>query len=256
MINPLAELGAWFLSRTVAAVSETLSVGEIFSRSLSSVGGTGRGSLGRIARATASQIYATGVQGLPTAGLLSILAGLALGKFVEFQSLYALLNPLVELLARSVAPLLALLVIVIRSPVAVASDLGRLRQSGELGPPERLDREAFQRIVLPRLIGILVGTAGLCCVSAALATLATTSVLAGHPSVAGLDYLRIVAPATGLQVALLGSVYGLTVALIALHHGLHMGADSTAVPGAASRAMVKSIVLCSLFTGLLPLVRG
>jgi ABC-type transporter Mla maintaining outer membrane lipid asymmetry permease subunit MlaE len=175
---------------------------------------------------------------------------------VEYQNLYAVIAPLIDLLARYLVPLMTMAVIVIRSSVMITSDLEGLRRLGQLGPPGELDAEAFRRVFLPRLAGIVVGSVGLCCVATALATVAMISVVAGHPSVAGMDYLRTVAPESGVQAALLGSIYGVIVALVSLHHGLLVKPGSTEMPRAASLAMVKSVAYCTAVTALLPLVQS
>ncbi|MBI4881393.1 MAG: ABC transporter permease [Planctomycetes bacterium] len=257
MANPVAALGGRALRGAHAALRDALSAGEIFARTLFALRGTSRGAR-RLALCTASQqIYFTGVQGIPVAGLLAVLLGYGLGQFVGFFGLFAFIPQFLEvLIAYHLAPLIAAIVIVARSAAAVAVELGNMRVAGEIAMLESFGIDPYRHLALPRLLGIVIGTVSLCFVVTAIALVSMMLVVKDHPSVGGSDYLQAIAPRIGLRVAVLGLLYGLAIALVSMRQGLDLVPQYTEVPKAASRAVVKSIVLCALLTGATTLVLG
>ena len=256
MRNPIAALGAFFLFRAGALLGDTVSIGEIFSRSIRAALDIPRGSRQRFAHVTLTHIYLTGVRSLPLAGLLAVMAGLGLGKFVEVQGAFSLVGPLLNVLSHYLAPLLAVVVIVVRTSLLVTLELSQMRDSDELRDLQESRADVLGAIALPRLLGIGIGTVGLCHVVTALAILSLHSVVADHPTVGGLEYLMNLAPDAGMRATLLGFFYGLVISLVSLRHGLVLLDRGGEVAVAASQAIVKSIVLCVLLTGLLSLSVG
>ncbi|MFH0943843.1 MAG: ABC transporter permease [Planctomycetota bacterium] len=251
MRNPIAALGAFFLSRAAALLDDTFFIGEIFSRSFKALFNVPRESRRRFVHLVVIHVYYTGVRSLPLAGLLAVMAGLGLGKFVEVQGAFSLVGPLLIVLSHYLAPLLAMIVIAVRTALQVTLELSEMRGSDELRDLQALGADAPGIIALPRLLGIGVGTVGCCYVVTAVAILSMHSVVANHPTIGGQEYLMNLAPDAALRATLLGLFYGLVISLVSLRHGLLLLDRGGEVAVAASQAIVKSIVLCVLLTGLL-----
>jgi len=112
----------------------------------------------------------------------------------------------------------------------------------------------WRHLALPRLLGIIVGTTALCYIVTAIAVFALFLVLRENPALGGTTFLVNIDPSSGARVGLLGVAYGIVIALVSLNQGMNLDPHYTEVPKAASRAVVKSIVLCALVDALLSLV--
>jgi phospholipid/cholesterol/gamma-HCH transport system permease protein len=202
------------------------------------------------------QIYFTGVQALPIAGLLSVLVGVGVGQFILMQPvLTGLIDLFVEtLIVQQLAPLIAAIVVIARTSSAVSVELGNMRVAREVEMLEAFGISPWRHLALPRLLGIVIGTTALCYLSAAIAVFALFVVVGDDPTIGGVRFLVNIDPASGARVGALGFAYGIVIALVALNQGMNLQPRYTEVPKAASRAVVKSIVLCALVDAVLSVV--
>lgn len=254
MAKPLHALGAvgdLILVPLSAVVRDTLWVGEIFYRTLRSGRSITHGSLRQLLHTTVLQVYFTGVQALPVAGLLAILSGIGLGWFVEETGAFDLVPQFYAVLAHYVGPGLTAAVMVSRSAAAVAVELGNMKVAGETTMLSSFGIDPFAHLALPRLLGIVIGSVALCGLVTALSLAAIFLVLKDHGAVWDIDSVLVIASESASRVFVLGLLYGLVIALIGIRHGLTLRPLYTEVPKAASRAVVQCIVLCALITGLI-----
>ncbi|MEZ6014132.1 MAG: ABC transporter permease [Planctomycetota bacterium] len=246
MWNPLAALGRRTLSQAAAFADDALSLGAVFSRTLAATAHTPRGAWRLTRRTTVMQVYFTGVQGVPVAGFLAALIGYGLGQLVASSGLFVVVPPLRDLLVTQVGPLIAALVIVARSSPAVAVELGNMHVGGELRMLEGFGIDPYRFLALPRLLGITFGTVALCFLTTLFALAALYVGVREIEGVGGSLFWLAIRPEQGLHVGLLGAAFGISIALVSLHQGFSLLPFSTEVPKAASRAVVKSLVLCAL----------
>jgi len=246
MWNPLAALGGRAIDRASEFVHDALALGEIVSRTLVATWQTSPGARRAARRTTVMQIYFTGVQSVSVAGFLALIIGYGFGQSVTTSGLFIMVPVLRDLLVEQLGPLLAALVVVARSAPAVAVELANMKVSGELRMLEGFGVDPYRHLALPRILGITFGIAALCFIVTAIALLALFVVVRQNPQFGGVDFWLAVRPEQALRVGLLGVAFGLAVALTAIHQGLSLIPLHTEVPKAASRAVVKSVVLCAL----------
>ena len=194
------------------------------------------------------QLYFTGVQALPYVTVLAILFGAVavtwvlgiIGHDNEFA-----LKQLVWGGIRELAPLVAALIIVLRSSPAIASEIALMRMkhgiSGEIWQDAVLEDE----VVLPRVLGVAVSALLLVVcfeyVAIAAALLAMAVVL-DTPVLAQL--LQFLGAAEWWQLPLSigkGLIFGAGTAAIACYHGLHIEPRVKEIPKAVIAACVGGI---------------
>jgi phospholipid/cholesterol/gamma-HCH transport system permease protein len=246
MWNPIAALGGRAIDRASEFVRDGLALGEIVSRTLVATLHTTSGSRTAAWRTTVMQVYFTGVQSITVAGFLALLIGFGFGQLVTKSGLFLMVPILRDQLVELIGQLLAALVVVARSAPAVAVENSNIKVAGELRILESYGVDPYRHLALPRILGITFGIFALCFIVTAIALLALFVVIRQNPLFGGVDYWLAVRPDQALQVGLLGLAFGLAVALTAIHQGLSVIPLHTEVPKAASRAVIKSLVLCSL----------
>lgn len=246
MWNPFAALGALVLLTTWSVVHDALAAGEVLSRTFTSATRSSRGALRAAWRTTVMQVYFTGVQSLPVAGLLALLVGLGFARLVLSTQLFVMVPVLSDLILQQVGPLLAALVAVARTAPAVAVELGNMRVAGEVRMLERFGIDPFRHLAWPRVVGITVAVAALCLLVTGVALLALFIVVRDHPEFGGRDFWLDVRPAQALRIGFLGCSFGLLIALVSIHQGLALRPEVTEVPKAASLAAIKCLVYCAL----------
>ncbi len=247
LVRGLAAFGALARVRVTEAISDAGRLGEIFLRTLRVLRGASPASLRLLRRTIRMQVYFTGAQAVPVAGLLALLVGVGLGELVIANNLGFLIPLFLEkLITQHLGPLIAAIVVVARSSSAVAVELGNMRVGGELEMLESFGIDPYRHLALPRLIGIVLGTVCTGFLVTAIALFTMFAIVRNDPSIGGMDFLLGISPASGVRLFVLGVGFGLSIALVSLNQGLHLIPYYTEVPKAASRAVVKSLVLCAI----------
>ncbi len=246
MWNPLAALGGVALARATAFFGDTFAVGEIFSRTLTATLQASRGARRAARRTTVMQVYFTGVQSVTVAGFLALLIGVGFAEVVRSSGLFLMVPVLRDLVVEQLGPLLAALVVVARSAPAVAVELGNMKVAGELKMLEGFGVDPFRHLALPRVLGITLGVTVLCFIVTGIALLSLFLGVREDPQFGGVEFWLAIRPEQALRVAMLGTAFGMAVALVAIRQGLALAPMYTEVPKAASRAVVQSLVACAL----------
>lgn len=246
MWNPLAALGSTFTAKCAGIVHDALGVGEVFSRTSFAALDASRGALRALGRTTVMQVYFTGVQSVLVAGFLAVLVGAGFGQVASASGIYVVVPILRDVVVELLGPLLAALVVVARSAPAVAVELGNMKVGGELRMLESFGVDPFRHLALPRILGIGIGVTALAYIVTSIALLALFVMVRSHPEHGTVDFWLAVNPAQAVQVGLLGTTFGVSIALVAIHHGLALIPLFTEVPKAASRAVVHSLVVCAV----------
>jgi phospholipid/cholesterol/gamma-HCH transport system permease protein len=209
--------------------------------------------LPEVRAAALRQLYFTGVQALPYVALLAALFGAVVVTLVlsiigtdnEFA-----LKELVWGGIRELAPIVAALIIVLRSSPAIASEVALMRLRHGINSEIWRDAVQEDEVVLPRVAGVAVAAVLLVIcfeyVAIAAALLAMAAVL-DTPMLAQLT--QFLGAAEWWQVPLSigkGLIFGTGIAVIACYHGLHIDAQVKAIPKAVIAASVGSLafVVC------------
>jgi phospholipid/cholesterol/gamma-HCH transport system permease protein len=246
MWNPFTALGALVLVTVWSLVHDGLAAGEVLSRTVTAAARSSRGALRSAWRTTVLQVYFTGVQSLPIAGLLAVLVGLGFARVITSTQLFVVVPVMTDLILQQIGPLLAALVVVTRSAPAVAVELGNMRVAGEVRMLESFGIDPFRHLAWPRVAGITLAVVALCFLVTGLALSALFLVVRHHPEFGGRDFWLDVKPGQALRIGFLGCLFGLSIALVSIHQGLSLRPLHTEVPKAASRAAVKNLVYCAL----------
>lgn len=194
------------------------------------------------------QLYFTGVEALPYITVLAILFGAVavtwvlgiIGQDNEFA-----LKQLVWGGIRELAPLVAALIIVLRSSPAIASEIALMRMKHGISGEIWQDAVQEEEVVLPRVLGVAVSALLLVVcfeyVAIAAALLAMAVVL-DTPVPAQL--LQFLGAAEWWQLPLSigkGLIFGAGTAAIACYHGLHIKPQVKEIPKAVIAACVGGI---------------
>jgi phospholipid/cholesterol/gamma-HCH transport system permease protein len=162
---------------------------------------------------------------------------------------------MVSTVVRELGPLLTALLVLSRIGSANVIELGTARAQGEVEALEVLGIDPVHYLVVPRVIGIALGTFGLTVylILGALASGYLWAFLQDVPLRPG-DYLEQLARALhGVDFILLGLktiFFGTVIAIVTCYHGLAQPLRLEEVPRATVRAVGQSVILCMLLDGL------
>ena len=105
------------------------------------------------------QIYFTGVQALPIIAIISLLLGAIIikeghayvGKFVDKSWIYKII---ISVMIRDAAPFITALIVLSRSGIAMATELGYMNINKEVDSLRIMGISPLTYIVVPRIIGV------------------------------------------------------------------------------------------------------
>jgi phospholipid/cholesterol/gamma-HCH transport system permease protein len=195
------------------------------------------------------QIYFTGIEGVYLVGLLGLLAGaLAVTQTTALVGGNSELTVrmLVWAVVDELGPLLAAIIIVARSAVAIATELALMEARAETEDLARLRVNIMDYLVVPRMTALTLSAVVLTIYFQSVAVAGGLAVSALYQSVSfwiQLTRFFDVVTLADVFVALLKSFcFGAAVASISCYHGLAVGRSLTAVPLAAMRAVIHSLL--------------
>jgi phospholipid/cholesterol/gamma-HCH transport system permease protein len=221
-----------------------------------------RCALGVAGRIAVNQIRFTGVQALPILIITAIAFGIPLlltvvplssGLGVE----EAVDRILVTLVVQEMGPLVAALLVVVRSGTAVVAELSAARVTGERTALEGLGVDILQYYVLPRILAFAVSVALLAVFFDAVVfgALAFARSRAGELE-AFAALFRASVGGTDIAVTLLkGLVFGSGIALFTSMEGLEASEDATNIPIAVSRGTLQAFLWIFVASALFGAVR-
>ena len=207
------------------------------------------------------QLYFTGMEGLvlvTTMGLLtgavfSMMATTILGTG-ELSMRVLVLVQLGEL-----GPMIAAIIIIARSSVAIAAELALMHTRGETTHLWLMRIPPLDYLVVPRIAAVTLSVFALTAYFQTVAIaggLATTALFQQVTFLEQLgDFVGALSIADILVAAAKSLCFGLAIACISCFHGLDVGKSVTAVPVATVRAVVQSLIAVFLVDGLFAYVR-
>lgn len=210
------------------------------------------------------QIARSGVRLLP----MFVFVAVALGFLVIGQTVAVLARVgaiqwlgsiMVVAVVRELGPLLAALLVLARVGTANVVELGTVRALGEIEALEALRIDPVHYLVVPRVVGMAVGTFAL------TVYLILGAVLSGYlwaflqdvPIQPGDYFSQLAGALTYLDFALLAlktAAFGFIIAIVTCYHGLARPLPLEDVSNATVRAVAQSIVACVLVDALFILV--
>ena len=196
------------------------------------------------------QLYFTGIEGAYLVGLLGLLAGaLAVTQTTALVGGNSELTVrvLVWTVVGELGPLLAAIIIVARSAVAIATELALMETRGETDDLANLRISVMDYLVVPRMAALTLSVVVLTVYFQSVAVAGGLAVSALYQNVSFVIQLNRffdVITLTDVFTALLKSFcFGAAVAAVSCYHGLTVRRSLTAVPLAAMGAVIQSMLL-------------
>ncbi len=228
----------------------------------------GHGTLGRygivnpvVREHSARQLVFSGAHAVPLVLFLGLLTGgsllTSLGIFFPgAQNQSAVTRAAVHILSREAAPMVAALVLIVRSCPAIVVELGYMRTRGEIDAMSALGVDPVRLVVVPRFVGLVGAAFGLSALflAAAGAGGIAASIMVGletDPRSAAWSFLAHLGVADLLSAAIKAIVFGLILSTLSCRAGLSVPRDLTRIPPAVTRTLVSALVSCVLVSGLL-----
>ena len=211
-----------------------------------------------VRKALLKQLYFTGIQSVGPVSVMGFLAGLIMvmqvSNLVGRNELLTL-QVLIWTVVRELGPLLTAIVIVGRSSSAIASELAAMQVNGEIKSLRRMGISPVTYLVVPRMLAMTI----------------TSSVLTFYFQVVAIG-TGMVVTAWNIDVSLMGEVghffemlsfleifvalfksicFGMLVSVVSCYYGLTVNRAVTGIPVAASRAVMRSLLVVFACDGLI-----
>jgi phospholipid/cholesterol/gamma-HCH transport system permease protein len=194
-----------------------------------------------------------------TVGLVVIGQSVSQLSRVGATSLPILGTIMVSVVVREVGPLLTAMLVLSRSGTANVIELGTARALGEVEALEALGVDPIHYFVMPRIIGMAVGTFALTIyfIMGILLSGYVWAFLQNIPLTPGDYFLQLAQSLRGLDfviLALKSFLFGMAIAVITCYHGLAQPLRLEEVSRATVGALAQSIIACVLLDGLFVVV--
>lgn len=217
--------------------------------------------LAPVRRVFFKQIYFTGIEAIGAVSLIALLAGIAITSQITSlvgQNPALMAKILLWTIVRELGPLLTAIVIIARSSSATASELATMNIRGELNNLRALGINPLEYLVLPRLAGITMSVVAVTAyfqIIAILSGLATVSALQNISFVEHLRGMLVLLTMKEVLVSMLKAItFGLLISTTSCYFGLSVRGSVTQVPQAATRAVMRNMLMLFLFDGVLTYV--
>ena len=202
------------------------------------------------------QIHRAGVRLLPIVSFVALALGLVvIGQTVSLLSRVGATayagTIMVTVVVRELGPLIAALLVLARIGAAIVIELGTARAQGEVEALEALGIDPIHYLVLPRVVGLALGIFSLT-IYLIVMTLASGYLFAFLQDVplTPADYFSQLAGALRWEdfvlLALKTCAFGAIIAVVTCYHGLARSLRIEQVAEATTRAVVESVVACTL----------
>jgi len=219
-------------------------------------------SIGPVRAVFHRQLYFTGIQGAYLVGLLGLMSG-ALAVTQTTALVGANSDLTVRVLEWTVVgelgPLLAAIIIVARSAVAIATELALMETRAETDNLANLRIRPMDYLVVPRMAALTLSMIALTLyfqVVAVAGGLAVSALFQNAPFLIQLGRFFEVITVADVFLALLKSFcFGAAVSAISCYHGLAVSRSLTVVPIAAMRAVIQSLLFVFVIDALFAYVR-
>ena len=204
------------------------------------------------------QIYFTGVEALGAVSFIAVLSGIVITTQVtSLVGVNATLTAKIMLwtVVRELGPLLTAIIIIARSSSAAASELAAMKVHGELNALRQMGIEPLNYLIVPRIVGITLSVMAVTFyfqMTAIVVGIGFTALTRDIPFVDTLasvvSLLSLVEVTTSLLKTL---TFGLVISITSCYYGLHAPLSATAIPQAATAAVMKNLLTVFLLDGII-----
>lgn len=207
------------------------------------------------------QLYFTGIEGLVLVSGIGLLTGtvFALTATGLLGAGELSMRTLVLVQLGELGPLIAAIIIIARSSVAIAAELALMQNRDEITHLWLMRIPPLDYLVVPRIAAVTLSVFALTVYFQAVAIaggLATSSLFQQLSFFEQLGrFFGTVSIADVLVAGAKSLCFGLAIACISCFHGLNVSRSATAVPLATVRAVVQSLIAVFLIDGVFGYVR-
>ena len=194
------------------------------------------------------QLYFTGIEGLELVSAIGLLSG-ALFAMTAISILGASefsMQTLVLVQVGELGPMIAAIIIIARSSVAVAAELALMQTRDETASLRLMRIPPLDYLVVPRVAAVTLSVFALTVYFQAVAVAGGLATSTLFQEVAFLEQLgRFFGAVTMADIFIAAGkslAFGIAISSISCFHGLNVGRSSTAIPVATVRAVVQSLI--------------
>ena len=197
------------------------------------------------------QLEQTGLNAIPVVALVSSLIGVVVAYLLGLQAEQYGANVFVVDgvgigATREFAPIIVAVVVAGRSGAAFTAQLGAMRLTEEIDAIRTLGLDAWQVLVLPRVLALMLALPLLVFVGDVAALLGAMAITHSMLDITPAGFIARLHEALPLRHVLIGlvkaPVFALVIAVIGTRMGMTVGRDTRAVGAATTSTVVQSIV--------------
>lgn len=211
----------------------------------------------------ARMIISCGIRGLWVACLLSFLIGVTLAyqmapQFTTYGANIYIVNFLGIALLKEVSPLLTAIIVAGRTGAAITAEIGTQKVQEEIDALQTMGISAIQRIVLPKVIGVLIVVplvTALADIVSMLGGAIVANASLGVSYTLFLDRAQNYVSINNYSCGIIKSVaFALIVALVGCFHGLKVKSNANSIGEETTNSVVTSIILIVLFDAIFAII--
>jgi phospholipid/cholesterol/gamma-HCH transport system permease protein len=207
------------------------------------------------------QLYFTGIEGLVLVAAIGLLSGavFAMAAISMLGTSEISMRTLVLVQVGELGPMIAAIIIIARSSVAVAAELALMQTRDETAYLCLMRIPPLDYLVVPRIAGVTLSVIALTVYFQAIAVVGGLATGALFQQVTFLELLgRFFGAVTIADIFVAAGkslAFGLAISTISCFHGLDVGRAATAIPIATVRAVVQSLIAVFLIDGAVTYAR-
>lgn len=207
------------------------------------------------------QLYFTGIEGLTLVATMGLLTGAVFAMMATaiLGTGELSMRTLVLVQMGELGPMVAAIIIIARSSVAIAAELALMHTRGETTYLWLMRIPPLEYLVVPRIAAVTLSVCALTVYFQTVAIaggLATSALFQQVTFLEQLGHFLAALSVEDILVAVAKSLcFGLAISCISCFHGLNVGRSAIAVPVATVRAVVQSLIAVFLIDGVFAYVR-
>jgi phospholipid/cholesterol/gamma-HCH transport system permease protein len=207
------------------------------------------------------QLYFTGIQALVLVATMGLLTGTVFAMMATaiLGTGELSMRTLVLVQLGELGPMVAAIIIIARSSVAIAAELALMQTRDETAHLRLMGIPPLDYLVVPRIAAVTLSVFALTAYFQAVAIAGGLASSALFQQVTFLEQLGRFFGALSIEDILVAAAkslcFGLAISCISCFHGLDVGRTATAVPIATVRAVVQSLIAVFLIDGMAAYVR-
>ncbi len=211
-----------------------------------------------VSRVLLKQVYFTGVQAWAVIVVLFFLIGaLIISQIISFAGVEGAPltgKVLVWIVVRELGPLLTAVIVIARSGTAIATELASMKIGGEIDVLETMGIPVARYLIMPRVLGAAAAVTVLALYAEVVAVAGGFLVGALAWGISVEQYNQGIVPFLTLReigVSLFKSFFfGLIIAAVCCRQGLSVEGGPTQIPIAATKGVMRSLLLVFLFDAI------